>query len=261
MCVLLCNEFDSIHVHQSDSNILRKEEEMTNKQNNHDASHENNEPIRTSFTDTELNDALAGFEREFKEDAANTTDNTKSKNSQNNSENHEDAALDEAMRNIEEATFEEDLQGLLGNKAKVAMIVTYVTPAQLLAAFCKMVSVSAQCFDEEQGAVAVLKHLNNNEPEEAVQKFVDFFRGMDVMLITNRADKLTAKVYEYSVEPQDIVAPMALAVWSRTVEDLAICMEDVNSIVKQGVKIFDSDDFSDGDAIRIFQKYGNSNKS
>ncbi|RFT34342.1 hypothetical protein CG401_00530, partial [Bifidobacteriaceae bacterium NR019] len=164
--------------------------------------------------------------------------------------------LDQAMRNIEEANFEEDLQGLLGNKAKVALMITYVQPAQLLAAFCKMASVSARCFDEEQGAVAVLKNLDGNEPEEAVQKFVDFFRGMDVMLITNRADKLTAKVYEYNCEPQEIVAPMALAVWSRAVEDLAIGMETVETISKQNIEMFNSDDLSDANAYELFQKYG-----
>ena len=101
-----------------------------------------------------------------------------------------------------------------------------------------------------------LKNLDGNEPEEAVQKFVDFFRGMDVMLITNRADKLTAKVYEYNCEPQEIVAPMALAVWSRTVEDLAIGMETVETISKQNIEMFNSDDLSDANAYELFQKYG-----
>ena len=232
------------------------DERNSDDKRKNDGERNNDDSVRTSFTDAELDNALAGFEREFKEESQENLNSENLENNQKSDDNQENDFLDQAMRNIEEANFEEDLQGLLGNKAKVALMVTYVQPAQLLAAFCKMASVSAQCFDEEQGAVAVLKNLDGNEPEEAVQKFVDFFRGMDVMLITNRADKLNAKVYEYNCEPQEIVAPMALAVWSRAVEDLAIGMETVETISKQNIEIFNSDELSDANAYELFQKYG-----
>ena len=232
------------------------DERNSDDKRKNDGERNNDDSVRTSFTDAELDNALAGFEREFKEESQENLNSENLENNQKSDDNQENDFLDQAMRNIEEANFEEDLQGLLGNKAKVALMITYVQPAQLLAAFCKMASVSARCFDEEQGAVAVLKNLDGNEPEEAVQKFVDFFRGMDVMLITNRADKLTAKVYEYNCEPQEIVAPMALAVWSRTVEDLAIGMETVETISKQNIEMFNSDDLSDANAYELFQKYG-----
>ena len=231
-------------------NNERKNNERKNNEANGDDS------VRASFTDAELDNALAGFEREFQDESKENSDSENSKNAQSDGKNQENSTLDDAMRDIEEASFEEDLEGLLGNKAKVAMIITYVEPAQLLAAFCKMADVSAKCFDEEQGAVAILKNLKDNGPEEDVQKFVDFFRGMDVMLIVNRADKITAKIYQNGVEPQEIVAPMALAVWSRRVEDLAICMETVDTLAKQDVTMYDSDDLSNFAAYKIFNKYG-----
>ncbi len=215
--------------------------------------------VRASFTDAELDNALAGFEKEFQENENLSNSNNEDLLDDSNSKNQENDSIEEAMRGIEEANFEEDLQGLLGNKAKVAMIIAYVEPAKLLAAFCKMANVSARCFSEEQGSVAVLKNLEGNGPEDDVKKFVEFFFGMDVMLITNRADKITAKIYQAVKEPKEIVAPMALAVWSRDVEDLAICLENADSLEKRGLEMFNSDDLSDLEAYKIFQKYGKIN--
>ncbi len=234
--------------------------EMSNNGDEHKNNEANGDDlVRASFTDAELDSALAGFEREFQDESKENSDSESSKNAQSDGENQENSALDDAMRDIEEASFEEDLEGLLGNKAKVAMIITYVEPAQLLAAFCKMADVSAKCFDEEQGAVAILKNLKDNGPEEDVKRFVEYFFGMEVMLITNRADKITAKIYRAIKDPQEIVAPMALAVWSRDVEDLAICMENADSLEKRGLEMFNSDDLSDLEAYKIFQKYGKIN--
>lgn len=233
------------------------ESKNNNDRKNNEANDDNS--VRASFTDAELDNALAGFEKEFQEKENLSNSNNEELLEDYNSNNQENNSIEEAMRGIEEANFEEDLQGLLGNKAKVAMIIAYVEPAKLLAAFCKMANVSARCFSEEQGSVAVLKNLEGNGPEEDVKKFVEFFFGMDVMLITNRADKITAKIYQAVKEPQEIVAPMALAVWSRDVEDLAICMENADSLEKRGLEMFNSDDLSDLEAYKIFQKYGKIN--
>ncbi len=233
------------------------ESKNNNDRKNNEANDDNS--VRASFTDAELDNALAGFEKEFQEKENLSNTNNEELLEDSNSNNQENNSIEEAMRGIEEANFEEDLQGLLGNKAKVAMIIAYVEPAKLLAAFCKMANVSARCFSEEQGSVAVLKNLEGNGPEEDVKKFVEFFFGMDVMLITNRADKITAKIYQAVKEPQEIVAPMALAVWSRDVEDLAICMENADSLEKRGLEMFNSDDLSDLEAYKIFQKYGKIN--
>ena len=233
------------------------ESKNNNDRKNNEANDDNS--VRASFTDAELDNALAGFEKEFQEKENLSNSNNEELLEDSNSNNQENNSIEEAMRGIEEANFEEDLQGLLGNKAKVAMIIAYVEPAKLLAAFCKMANVSARCFSEEQGSVAVLKNLEGNGPEEDVKKFVEFFFGMDVMLITNRADKITAKIYQAVKEPQEIVAPMALAVWSRDVEDLAICMENADSLEKRGLEMFNSDDLSDLESYKIFQKYGKIN--
>ena len=70
--------------------------------NNGVGSNDSND-VRTSFTGKELEDALLGFEKEFSE------------------EQNRDS-IDDAVKKIEQADFEEDLQGLLGKKGKVRAV-------------------------------------------------------------------------------------------------------------------------------------------
>lgn len=113
------------------------DERNSDDKRKNDGERNNDDSVRTSFTDAELDNALAGFEREFKEESQENLNSENLENNQKSDDNQENDFLDQAMRNIEEANFEEDLQGLLGNKAKVALMITYVQPAQLLAAFAK----------------------------------------------------------------------------------------------------------------------------
>ena len=79
----------------------------------------NDDSVRTSFTDAELDNALAGFEREFKEESQENLNSENLENNQKSDDNQENDFLDQAMRNIEEANFEEDLQGLLEIRQKL----------------------------------------------------------------------------------------------------------------------------------------------
>ena len=71
-------------------------------------------------------------------------------------------AVNEAMADVVDPSlgFDNELAGLLGNKAKVALIVTRLASAELLAAFCQLSDISAACIGANQGAVAVLKNLD-----------------------------------------------------------------------------------------------------
>ena len=91
--------------------------------------------------------------------------------------------------------FEDELQGLLGNRAKTAVIITRLTSPQLLAAFCQISDISAQCVGSEQGAVAILRNLDGDGPEAAARDITTVVAGMPVILAVNRADKLEAILY------------------------------------------------------------------
>lgn len=61
-------------------------------------------------------------------------------------------AVNEAMTwSTPSLGFDNELAGLLGNKAKVALIVTRLALLELLAAFCQLSDISAACIGANQG--------------------------------------------------------------------------------------------------------------
>ena len=78
--------------------------------------------------------------------------------------------------------FDDELEGLLGNKAKAAMILTRLTSAELLAAFCQVTDISAECVAGEQGAVAMLRNLEADAPERAARGLTTVVSGLVVVL-------------------------------------------------------------------------------
>lgn len=238
---------------------------MEDKKNSNENSDKN---IRASFTDAELENALADFEREFnsanqkseENKTASNADNS-SKLSSNSSGKFSEDSIDEndindAMNKFEEAEFKEDLEELLGKKAKAAVILAHVDNCEILAALCKLAGVSADCFTEENGSVAVLHNLQNDEPEIAINKFIKYFKGIEGLLIVNRANRLEAKLYKYKVPTQDMVAPMVLSMFSDRVEDLLIGVATLEDLKKQDIEIINSDLLKKSDIPGIFSKYG-----
>ena len=146
-----------------------------------------------SFSDEELEAALAGFEAEFRDEVSGTDPAA------------QEATLDRVLLpdgvtvpdDASELTgsFDDELEGLLGNKAKTAMIITQLASADLLAAFCQLADVSATCLEDAQGAVAVLRNLDGDGPEAAAKDLTCVVSGMPVILAVNRADKLEATLY------------------------------------------------------------------
>ena len=178
------------------------------------------DPDESHFSDEELEAALAGFEKEFADDsvsgdASDTSDADKTADAasaKSDSDANDDTAdkasadsgqpmtddvtgsvadaVNEAMADVVDPSlgFDNELAGLLGNKAKVALIVTRLASAELLAAFCQLSDISAACIGANQGAVAVLKNLNGDGPEAAAKDLTTVVSGMAVILAVNRAD-------------------------------------------------------------------------
>ena len=156
------------------------------------------------FSEEELEAAMAGFEQEFKDAEASKherADNPPSEafdssEASGNAESSESSEVDDMLNAAEDSLkFEDELQGLLGNRAKVAVIITRLTSPRLLAAFCELSDISAQCIGSAQGAVAVLRNLDGDGPEAAVKDMTIVVAGMPAILAVNRADKLEATMY------------------------------------------------------------------
>ena len=124
------------------------------------------------FSDEELAKAMEGFEKEFADEETSDESDADDAAGLDGIDIPDDAsAIDPSVG------FDDALQGLLGNKAKMAALVTRIASAQLLAAFCQLSDVSADCIGSNQGAIAVLRNLDGDAPEAAARDITTVVGG------------------------------------------------------------------------------------
>lgn len=212
-----------------------------------------------SFSDEELEAALAGFEAEFRNDT--DASDAEPGVTADGGDTAPDAGVpsdgivvpDDASELTD--SFDDELQGLLGNKAKSAIIVTQLASADLLAAFCQLSDVSATCLNHAQGAVAVLRNLNGDGPEAAARDLTTVVSGMPVVLAVNRADKLEATLYLKGQAGQGFAPPLLFTETPPFVEDLMLGIATVDDVVAQGVKAVDSGSLDRETALQVIAEH------
>ena len=169
---------------------------------------------------------------------------------------HRSKEAEEAARKFEEETsFEDTLEGLTGQKARSAIIITYCEGADLLSAFCKISQIPSICVMTGTAAVALLKNLDNDEPEAAVLRLSDLLGDMEMILIVNRANKLETSMYKYG-EKRDafLPSPVALTFLSEEVEDVVLGLKTMKDF-HPSVESFDPEDITFDGALSICKKY------
>lgn len=281
----MSKEFDdkeSLYSNEDSQNNKNDQNEQNNLGNS--PSKGDSSSIRTSFTDAELDAALASFEREFNN--ANSGNDAESSDSESSADDSSDSSSDdsessdsygiyddipdtidlskmhrskeaeEAARKFEEETsFEDTLEGLTGQKARSAIIITYCEGADLLSAFCKISQIPSICVMTGTAAVALLKNLDNDEPEAAVLRLSDLLGDMEMILIVNRANKLETSMYKYG-EKRDafLPSPVALTFLSEEVEDVVLGLKTMKDF-HPSVESFDPEDITFDGALSICKKY------
>lgn len=216
------------------------------------------------FSEEELEAAMAGFEQEFKD--AEATKNERANNppskafdssrASDNAESSESSGIDDMLNAAEDSLkFEDELQGLLGNRAKVAVIITRLTSPRLLSAFCELSDISAQCIGSAQGAVAVLRNLDGDGPEAAVKDMTIVVAGMPAILAVNRADKLEATMYVEGKAGKTFAPPVLFTSTAPFVEDLMLGITDMNALEQADMTIFDSADLDRDAAMSIIAEH------
>ena len=229
------------------------------------------DPDESHFSDEELEAALAGFEKEFADDsvsgdASDTSDADKTadaasakSDSDANDDTADQASADSGrpMADVVDPSlgFDNELAGLLGNKAKVALIVTRLASAELLAAFCQLSDISAACIGANQGAVAVLKNLDGDGPEAAAKDLTTVVSGMAVILAVNRADKLEVAMYVQGEAGQSFAPPVLFTSTPRFVEDLMLGIVTLNQLKTQGFEVVDSAGLDHDQAMQILANH------
>ncbi|MBW3080785.1 hypothetical protein KIH78_05210 [Bifidobacterium sp. 79T10] len=214
------------------------------------------------MSDEDIARAMAGFEQEFADtsDDAGHGDAGHDGKDRGDGENASDSDLpdlgdidipDDASSIDPSAGFEDALAGLLGDKAKMAAIVTRIASAQLLAAFCQLSDISADCVGSNQGAIAVLRNLDGDAPEAAARDITTVVGGMSVVLGVNRADKLEVTLYAGGQGGQTLAPPILFNSTPRFVEDLMLGITTVAQLKTQGFEVVDSGSLDHDSAMKV----------
>ncbi|MCI1219193.1 MAG: hypothetical protein LKF99_01430 [Bifidobacterium sp.] len=217
------------------------------------------------FSDEELQAALEGFEKEFDGQESGQPQ------SPNDSDGIGQDAHDGVDEDAEQGTdmpagddFDEELRGLVGDKAKIAALITRLASAQLLAAFCQLADIAADCIGSEQGAVAVLRNLDGDAPEAAAKDLTTVVSGMAAVLAVNRADKLESTLYLHGEAGQTFAPPILFASTPGFVEDLMLGIASLDDLRVQGLHSIDSAALSRDQAMTVIAdhtRFGRSGSS
>lgn len=205
-------------------------------------------PDDAHFSDEELEAALTDFEQEFAGEAASPAE------AEETSDIHMDVP-DDASEIDASVGFEDELQGLLGNKAKAAVIVTRVATAELLAAFCQLSDISADCVGSHQGAVAVLRNLDGDAPEAAAKDLTTVVSGMSAILAVNRADQLDVTLYMHGQPGQTFAPPLLFNSTPRVVEDLLLGIVTIDRLKAEDESIVDSASLDHKAAMEVLARH------
>ena len=153
------------------------------------------------------------------------------------------------------ADFDQELEGLIGNRAKAAVMVTRLASAELLAAFCQISDISAWCIQAREGAVAVLRNLDGDGPEAAIRDLTTVVSGLGAILAVNRADKLEVTLWISGQSGQTLAPPILFAATADFVEDLMIGTTTVDRLRQDGAAIFDSGEYNREKAMGIIASH------
>lgn len=208
------------------------------------------------LTDEEIEAALAGFEEELNadDDGASRPDDGASANTaeQDHQASDPQTSGDASGEGID---FDDELEGLIGNKAKIATLITRLSSGELLAAFCRLAGIEADCIDTPEGAFAVLRALDGDEPETCARDLTSVVSGLSAVLAVNRADKLEATLWLNGHAGESFSPPVLFASTSSCVEDLLIGASNLSMVQVDGYSVSDTDELSDESAMAIIARH------
>ncbi|RSX55673.1 hypothetical protein D2E26_0236 [Bifidobacterium dolichotidis] len=222
------------------------------------------------FHDADLEAAFAELEQEFQnldsaaETAADASAASVADSAASIAAEAADQQIDSSTSEEPQVNFEDELQGLLGNKAKQAVLVTRLTSASLLAAFCQLADIAADCVDATEGSVAILHNLDGDGPEAAAKDLTTVVSGLVAVLAVNRADKLEATMYFEGEAGQQYAPPLLFTTTPPFVEDLMLGITTLDELKSSGVHFHSSGDLTRDQALAIISahtRYGRGGNS
>ncbi len=148
----------------------------------------------------EFDDIFGEYEKEF-EDGEKQAGNGKEKKDGKEQKGNKQAKEDE-FGDLSE------LSKMMGVKPKNAAIISGLDKISLCS-MCTLCEIPADCFDGNHGSFAVLD-VKDRDPEEDARILTQTFRGLEAVLIVNRDQNLSAKVYKEGKEQEKLAPPLIL---------------------------------------------------
>ena len=148
----------------------------------------------------EFDDIFGEYEKEF-EDGEKQAGSGKEKKDGKEQKGNKQAKEDE-FGDLSE------LSKMMGVKPKNAAIISGLDKISLCS-MCTLCEIPADCFDGNHGSFAVLD-VKDRDPEEDARTLTQTFRGLEAVLIVNRDQNLSAKVYKEGKEQEKIAPPLIL---------------------------------------------------
>ncbi|RBP98573.1 hypothetical protein CRD60_01615 [Bifidobacterium aemilianum] len=227
------------------------------------------------FSDEDLEAALSQFEEELAASSAQSSQEDESPQAPESSaaagqqgaaasadagQDNPGALADQteadlAALGLAESSFDDELQGLIGNKAKVAALVTRLASGRLLAAFCQLSDIAAVCVGSDQGAVAFLHNLDGDSPEAAAKDLTTVVSGMAAVLTVNRADKLDSTLYLHGEPGQTFAPPVLFSFTPPFLEDLMLGIGAVDDLKQEGYTLIDTASMDRDQAMQVIAEH------
>ena len=148
----------------------------------------------------EFDDLFGEYEKEFEDGEKQEEGKEGEKEGEEREENKQ--AKEDEFGDLSE------LSKMMGVKPKNAAIISGLDKISLCS-MCTLCDIPADCFDANHGSFAVL-NVKDRDPEEDARVLTQTFRGLEVVLIVNRDQNLSAKVYKEGKEKEKVAPPIIL---------------------------------------------------
>ncbi|MBO6049897.1 MAG: hypothetical protein J6O91_01140 [Aeriscardovia sp.] len=148
----------------------------------------------------EFDDLFGEYEKEFEDGEKQEKGKEGEKEGEEREENKQ--AKEDEFGDLSE------LSKMMGVKPKNAAIISGLDKISLCS-MCTLCEIPADCFDANHGSFAVL-NVKDRDPEEDARVLTQTFRGLEVVLIVNRDQNLSAKVYKEGKEKEKVAPPIIL---------------------------------------------------
>ena len=144
----------------------------------------------------------------------------------------------------------DELSKMAGVKPKSAALVSALDSVALCS-MCALCEVPAECFKSERGSFAILD-VSTRDPEEDASRLTGLFKGLEVILILNRDQKLVARVYRNGKAGEKIAPPLVLY-WMPKMESYLIGVEGLKEL-KAGEACISSSSITKEEALSLLKQ-------